>query len=122
VPACFLGHGNCRKLLKIRPGGLLNAFEARWALTLLDHAMKVLRQEYVSRGKELVFNTLKAYARIGESSPEASYEKAVFGLPPLVNVCIAFLNGLPTDDWPIWRHKNRIACVARQWRIAMASG
>jgi len=55
--------------------GLLNAFEARWALTLLDHAMKVLRQEYVSRGKELVFNTLKAYARIGESSPEASYEK-----------------------------------------------
>ena len=51
-------------------------FEARWALTLLDHAMTVLREEYVGRGKELVFNTLKGYVGIGESSSEASYEEA----------------------------------------------
>ena len=25
---------------------------------------------------------------------------AVFRVPPLVQVCIVFLNGLPTDDWP----------------------
>ena len=28
-------------------------FEARWALTLLDHAMTVLREEYVGRGKAI---------------------------------------------------------------------
>jgi RNA polymerase sigma-70 factor (ECF subfamily) len=36
-------------------------FEARWALTLLEHAMNVLRQEYVARGKESVFDTLRAF-------------------------------------------------------------
>jgi hypothetical protein len=42
-------------------------FEARWALTLLNQAMTVLRQEYVVRGKESVFDTLKAFVGIGES-------------------------------------------------------
>jgi DNA-directed RNA polymerase specialized sigma24 family protein len=51
-------------------------FAARWGLTLLNHAMMVLRQEYVARGKESVFDTLKAFVGIGESSPEASYEEA----------------------------------------------
>jgi RNA polymerase sigma-70 factor (ECF subfamily) len=51
-------------------------FEARWALTLLDHAMTILREEYVGRGKELVFETLKGYVGVGESSPEASYDEA----------------------------------------------
>ena len=43
-------------------------FEARWALTLLDHAMTVLREEYVGRGKESVFNTLKGFVGIGENT------------------------------------------------------
>jgi DNA-directed RNA polymerase specialized sigma24 family protein len=51
-------------------------FAARWGLTLLKHAMMVLRQEYVARGKESVFDTLKAFVGIGESRPEASYEEA----------------------------------------------
>jgi RNA polymerase sigma factor (sigma-70 family) len=51
-------------------------FAARWGLTLLNHAMMVLRQEYVARGKESVFDTLKAFVGIGESRPEASYEEA----------------------------------------------
>ena len=55
-------------------------FEARWALTLLNHAMTVLRQEYVARGKESVFDTLKAFVGIGESRREASYEEAAKGL------------------------------------------
>jgi DNA-directed RNA polymerase specialized sigma24 family protein len=55
-------------------------FEARWTLTLLNHAMTVLRQEYVARGKESVFDTLKAFVGIGESRPEASYEEAAKGL------------------------------------------
>ena len=55
-------------------------FEARWALTLLNHAMTVLRQEYVARGKESVFDTLKAFVGIRESRPEALYEEAAKGL------------------------------------------
>jgi RNA polymerase sigma-70 factor (ECF subfamily) len=64
---------------RLEPADILTAekiFEARWALTLLDHAMTVLREEYRSRGKELVFDTLKVFVGIGESSPEASYEEA----------------------------------------------
>jgi RNA polymerase sigma factor (sigma-70 family) len=51
-------------------------FEARWALTLLEHAKTILRQEYVARGKESVFDTLRAFAGILENEPEDSYEKA----------------------------------------------
>ena len=55
-------------------------FEACWALTLLNHAMTVLSQECVARGKESVFDTLKALVGIRESRPEASYEEAAKGL------------------------------------------
>jgi RNA polymerase sigma-70 factor (ECF subfamily) len=49
-------------------------FEARWALTLLEHAMTVLRQEYVARAEESVFDILRAFAGITETKPEDSYE------------------------------------------------
>jgi RNA polymerase sigma-70 factor (ECF subfamily) len=55
-------------------------FEARWALILLNHAMEVLRQEYVARGKKSIFDTLEAFVGIGESRPEVSYEEAAKGL------------------------------------------
>jgi RNA polymerase sigma factor (sigma-70 family) len=71
-------------------------FEARWALTLLDQALKVLRQEYVSRGKELVFDTLKGFVGIGESSPEASYEKAAKALGIGVGTVKTFIHRLRT--------------------------
>jgi RNA polymerase sigma factor (sigma-70 family) len=49
-------------------------FEARWALTLLEDSMEVLRRAYVARGKESVFDILKVFVGIGESTPEPSYE------------------------------------------------
>ena len=55
-------------------------FEARWALTLLEDSMAVLRNEYVARGKESVFDILKAFVGIGESMPEPSYEEAAKAL------------------------------------------
>jgi RNA polymerase sigma-70 factor (ECF subfamily) len=64
---------------RLEPADQLTAekiFEARWALTLLEHAMTVLRQEYLDRGKEFVFDTLKGFVGIGESRPEASYDEA----------------------------------------------
>ena len=69
-------------------------FEARWALTLLDHAMTVLRQEYVGRGKELVFKTLKGYVGIGASSSEASYEEAAKTLGIGVGTVKTFIHRL----------------------------
>jgi RNA polymerase sigma factor (sigma-70 family) len=64
---------------RLEPADYLTAekiFEARWALTLLDHAKTVVRQEYVSRGKESVFDLLRGFIGIMESEPEASYEEA----------------------------------------------
>jgi RNA polymerase sigma-70 factor (ECF subfamily) len=55
-------------------------FEARWAFTLLEHAMTVVRQEYVARGKESVFDNLRAFVGIAETKPEDSYEEAAKAL------------------------------------------
>jgi DNA-directed RNA polymerase specialized sigma24 family protein len=55
-------------------------FEARWALTLLEDSMAVLRNEYVAQGKESVFDTLRAFVGIEESTAEASYEEAAKAL------------------------------------------
>jgi len=51
-------------------------FEARWALTLLEHALTVLGSQYAVRRKEAVFETLKGFVGIGVRAPEASYEAA----------------------------------------------
>jgi RNA polymerase sigma factor (sigma-70 family) len=64
---------------RLEPADYLTAekiFEARWALTLLEHAMTILRQEYVARGKQSVFDALKVFVGIMESKPEGSYEEA----------------------------------------------
>jgi len=55
-------------------------FEARWAVTLLEQAMTVLRQKCLAQGKQSVFDTLKVFVGIGESRPEASYENAAKSL------------------------------------------
>ena len=36
-------------------------FERRWALTLLDRVMQLLREKYVAKGKEEWFDTLQAF-------------------------------------------------------------
>jgi ECF sigma factor len=79
-------------------------FEARWALTLLDHVMTVLREEYVGRGKELVFNTLKGYVGIGENTSEASYEEAAKALGIGVGTVKTFIHRL----------RNRYLAVVRE--------
>jgi hypothetical protein len=79
-------------------------FETRWALALLDHAMTVLREEYVGRGKQLVFNTLKGYVGIGENTSEASYEEAAKALGIGVGTVKTF----------IYRLRNRYLVVVRE--------
>jgi DNA-directed RNA polymerase specialized sigma24 family protein len=83
--------GNCRFVFldlesaenryRLEPTDYLTAetiFEARWALTLLTHALMVLRLEYLAKGKESDFDTLKAFIGIGESRPQTSYEDSTF--------------------------------------------
>jgi RNA polymerase sigma factor (sigma-70 family) len=69
-------------------------FEARWALALLERAMTVLRQEYVARGKESVFDILRAFVGIAEMKPEGSYEEAAKGLGVGVGTVKTFIHRL----------------------------
>jgi RNA polymerase sigma factor (sigma-70 family) len=50
-------------------------FDARWALTLLNEAMKNVQAEYAARGKEKIFEVLKDFLP-GVSAELPSYEKA----------------------------------------------
>jgi DNA-directed RNA polymerase specialized sigma24 family protein len=69
-------------------------FEARWALTLLDHAMALLRQEYVVRGKESLFDVLRRFVGIIETKPEDSYEDAAKALGVGVGTVKTFIQRL----------------------------
>ena len=69
-------------------------FEARWALTLLDHAVTLLRQEYVARRKESVFEILKPFIGIMESKPGDSYEEAAKALGVGVGTVKTFIHRL----------------------------
>jgi RNA polymerase sigma-70 factor (ECF subfamily) len=69
-------------------------FEARWALTLLEHAMTVVRQEYVARGKELIFDNLRAFVETMETKPEGSYEEAAKALGVGVGTIKTFIHRL----------------------------
>ena len=63
---------------RLEPADNLTAekiFDARWALTLLDRAMALLREEYAAQGKISLFESLKVFmGNAGEGSP--SYEEA----------------------------------------------
>src|ERR1700736_610238 len=68
---------------RLEPAADLSAekiFDARWAMTLLDHAMTQLGSDYRSLGKETVFETLKEFVGIGESKAPFSYDDAAKAL------------------------------------------
>jgi RNA polymerase sigma factor (sigma-70 family) len=49
------------------------AFERKWAMTVLENALKKLSEEFVTRGKEKLFNSIKVYLAADEAAP--SYAK-----------------------------------------------
>jgi RNA polymerase sigma-70 factor (ECF subfamily) len=51
-------------------------FDARWALTLLNEAMRSLQAQYVARGKRRIFETLKGFLPTGGSEGVSSYQEA----------------------------------------------
>jgi DNA-directed RNA polymerase specialized sigma24 family protein len=67
---------------RLEPAEYLTAekiFDARWALTLLDGAMTLLREEYAAQGKTSAFESLKVVlGRVDDGSP--FYEDAAKAL------------------------------------------
>jgi RNA polymerase sigma-70 factor (ECF subfamily) len=45
------------------------AFQRRWAMTLLEHALQKLADEFATRGKEKLFNYLKVYLAADQAAP-----------------------------------------------------
>ena len=50
-------------------------FDARWAMTLLNHVMLELGREYAAEGKGSTFESLEIFLRYGDSRPSPSYEE-----------------------------------------------
>ena len=50
-------------------------FDARWAMTVLEEALKQLRQEYASAGKTSTFEALKAFLDPNNSIAPPSYDE-----------------------------------------------
>src|ERR1700726_4815290 len=55
-------------------------FDARWAMTVLGEAMKLLRQEYANEGKASTFETLKVFLDPINSIAPPSYEEVAHRL------------------------------------------
>ena len=68
---------------RLEPADYLTAekiFDARWAMTVLDEAMRRLDEDYTSRGKAATFKALKAFLDPLNSKSPPSYEQAAAAL------------------------------------------
>jgi RNA polymerase sigma-70 factor (ECF subfamily) len=62
---------------RLEPADYLTAekiFDARWAMTLLNHVMLELGRAYTAEGKSATFQALEIFLRFGDSRPSPSYE------------------------------------------------
>jgi RNA polymerase sigma factor (sigma-70 family) len=69
---------NAEDRYRLEPTDYLTAekiFDARWALTLLDQAMRLLSAEYVAQGKTATLETLKSFLSPIDSEATPSYEQ-----------------------------------------------
>jgi RNA polymerase sigma factor (sigma-70 family) len=74
----FLDAEDAESRYRLEPADHLTAekiFDARWAMTLLGHAVGRLRQEYAARGEESRFEVLKAFVGVEEGRSPPSYEQ-----------------------------------------------
>ena len=69
---------NAESRYRLEPADYLTAekiFDARWAMTLLNHVMVALGREYASEGKSSTFQALEIFLRFGDTRPSPSYEE-----------------------------------------------
>jgi RNA polymerase sigma factor (sigma-70 family) len=69
---------NAENRYRLEPADYLTAetiFDARWAMTLLNHVMGALERAYTEEGKRSTFQALEIFLRFGDSRPSPSYEE-----------------------------------------------
>jgi len=69
---------NAENRYRLEPADYLTAekiFDARWAMTLLNHVMLELGRAYAAEGKGSIFEALEIFLRYGDSRPAPSYEE-----------------------------------------------
>jgi RNA polymerase sigma factor (sigma-70 family) len=69
---------NAENQYRLEPADYLTAetiFDARWAMTLLNHVMVALERTYTEEGKRSTFQALEIFLRFGDSRPSPSYEE-----------------------------------------------
>jgi DNA-directed RNA polymerase specialized sigma24 family protein len=74
----FLDSEDAECRYRLEPADHLTAekiYDARWAMTLLTHAVERLRGEYAGRGEEPRFEVLKVFIGVEEGSIQPSYEQ-----------------------------------------------
>src|ERR1700730_1326446 len=79
-------------------------FDARWAMTLLDHVMTQLEETYASEEKSATFAALKIFLRIGDSRPLPTYEE----LSEKLNIGVASIKTL------VHRLRKRYSAILRK--------
>lgn len=73
-------------------------FQRRWALTVLDHSLQLLGEEYAQRGQAELFEVLRPFLGFG-AEPEKRYEELSV-----------------THDIPIGTLKNKVFRLRERWR------
>ena len=92
---------------RLEPANHLTAekiFDARWAMTLLNEAMTLLRKKYAAEEKASTFETLQVFLRIGDSKGAPSYE----------DTAITLGIGVPALKTLIHRLRKRYSAILRE--------
>jgi RNA polymerase sigma factor (sigma-70 family) len=79
----FLDSEEAESRYRLEPADYLDAekiFDARWAITLLGHAVERLRQEHAERGENARFEVLKVFIGVEEGRNPPSYEQVAQSL------------------------------------------
>jgi RNA polymerase sigma factor (sigma-70 family) len=79
----FLDAEDAESRYRLEPADRLTAekiYDARWAMTLLGHAVERLRREYAARDEMSRFDVLHGFVGVGEGKPAPSYEEVANSL------------------------------------------
>jgi RNA polymerase sigma factor (sigma-70 family) len=103
----FLDSEDAESRYRLEPADHLTAekiFDARWAMTLLGHAVERLRQEYVARGEERRFEVLRVFVGVEEGRKPPSCEEVAQSLGSSVGAAKTMIH----------RFRKQYAAILRQ--------
>jgi DNA-directed RNA polymerase specialized sigma24 family protein len=92
---------------RLEPADYLTAeiiFDARWAMTLLEHVMTQVERIYAAQGKSSTFEALKMFLRLGDSRPLPTYEE----MSQKLNI------GVPSVKTLVHRLRKRYSTILRE--------